>query len=950
MRRVTLFAGGAGVVLGLTALALFMVRGSIIEYAVTRAMAGAGLKNPEAEFGSLGLSQLTLTRLRAGGEATAPDLSIEGVRIDFSLGEALSKGRARTVTITDGTARAIVTEDGAFSIAGWRPDPNAKRVAPPFEALLIENMQLVAVTPKGPAEASLAGDFTLSDGGEFSLDFRADRAGFDAAALSDAAGAMILDLTKDGAITVTGGLTSDLETPSGAARFVAAGISARLTSWRGFFGDGPPGLVGSAKATVKSASIAAGEAPSLALLPAAGAAPIRSLSIAGAIDVDFAADGMTAALKDGPIEIAADRGDRLTISGTNEGIVYRTQGQSGVASVRFRLAGPVASGEASLDATRDGAGAWLVKARTGLSEQKIGGVSLAGFEAAFDGSLAGDSAQGVIAYDGLVRAAEIGRMRINDMPAAGQLALAVDMKGRTMTASLPAGECLRVDRATFALPDQDFDARLGLAKFCGGEAPLLAMNWGEPQRVRLAGSLTAATSRFRMGRTDYAGAPPQVRFALDYEPAANTSRVTGNFSGGGGVLTNSLRLSGASGSFDASLIGTAMAASARLQSLMIAQAAKLELVAPVVAGGELRLENDAATFDFDVKTPRGMPLGRGKGRHDVKSGKGAAEFDSGDLTFVTSGAGGGLQPDRLIPALRGIISAATGSAGGKAAFAWTPAGVASSAAVALKDVSFGGPGVAVTRTEGVTGDLVFTSLAPAQTAGEQTLLIRKVDLDALDLENGSMRFELPGDDTLKIVEAEFPWFGGTIGAYGSTMPLSGEKAETKLQIDNVSLGELLAFLNVEGLSGEGTVEGVFPIAFEAGRARINSGILSAKGGGVIRYKGQVAAAAGQTNEATDLTFNALREFRYDALSTTIDGPLDGTLKFKVFFEGRSDVSVKTPRGDQTVDSPFIFRVSIDAPLLSLLDQAAVSLDVRRQIEQALEATPKPDQDPEQKPE
>jgi hypothetical protein len=45
----------------------------------------------------------------------------------------------------------------------------------------------------------------------------------------------------------------------------------------------------------------------------------------------------------------------------------------------------------------------------------------------------------------------------------------------------------------------------------------------------------------------------------------------------------------------------------------------------------------------------------------------------------------------------------------------------------------------------------------------------------------------------------------------------------------------------------------------------------------------------------------------------------------------------TSRGKQTVKSPFIFRVNIDAPLLSLIDQAAVSLDVRRQIESATKA-------------
>ena len=930
MQRARLFAVGVIAVLALTAAALWLARAPILEFAVERAMAGAGLEKPSVKFDSLDDRHLALTRVTAGARMDAPDLSIDAVRIEFSIGDLLTRGRARSVVVGTGSARVLVGEDGALSLAGWRPDPSAAPAPPPYDRLAVEKLTLMAATPNGPATAVLSGAFTLSGGGEFNLSFEAARAGFAPMTLSGAAGAMTIALEANGTIDIGGGIKSDVETTSGVARGVDADLFATLASWRGFFGDGPSRLYGSAGATVKSSKIAASETPSLAAIPAAGAAPVAGLTIKGTLVAEFSEDGVIARLEEGPLTLSADRGDELTIDGGEDGVIFATRGDGGRAAVRARLSGPLASGEARLDArTVDGV-RWTVEADAALAEQTIAGVNIAGLTAAFEGAATREEMTGRFAYDGLIRAADIGRLKIADLPAAGALDIAVDFKAGAMTASPPEGQCLRVDRGRFRLPDQDVDTRIENARYCASEGAALAMTLKGDRRINLNGVLDAARAWLEMGQTDFAGAPPTIRFALNYEPAANTTRARGDFSGGAGVLTRTLKLSNATGDFDAALVGEAMTATATLSAMTIAQAAELELVAPVIVAGDARLQDNRASFDFDVKTPRGAVIGRGAGQHDMKSGKGEATFDSGDLNFTP----GGLQPDRLIPAMKGVISAASGAAGGRAAFSWSPAGVATSGSASAKNVSFQGPGVAVTRTEGVTGDLAFSSLAPVATDGEQTVSIRKIDLDALDLENGVMRFALPGDETLKIVEAEFPWFGGTIGAYDSTMALSGAKSETKLQIDNVSLGELLGFFKVDGLSGEGVIEGVLPITFEGGRARIDNGILSAKGGGVIRYTGDIGAAAGQANETTSLAFDALREFNYEALSTTIDGPLDGTLRFKVFFEGRSDVSMTTSRGRQTVKSPFIFRVNIDAPLLSLLDQAAVSLDVRRQIENA----------------
>ncbi|MEK7265579.1 MAG: YdbH domain-containing protein, partial [Pseudomonadota bacterium] len=109
-------------------------------------------------------------------------------------------------------------------------------------------------------------------------------------------------------------------------------------------------------------------------------------------------------------------------------------------------------------------------------------------------------------------------------------------------------------------------------------------------------------------------------------------------------------------------------------------------------------------------------------------------------------------------------------------------------------------------------------------------------------------------------------------------------------------------------------------------ARIVNGVLSAKGGGVIRYQNKNAEPAFQSSEQAKLAYDMLREVRFDNLSVIIDGPLDGMLKFKIIFDGKGVLPVSTRGGDQTVLSPVIFRVNMDVPLLQLVEGAKAAIN------------------------
>lgn len=926
MRIVARFVIGTAVVLFLTTASIYFLRIPIAEAAIEGVMRRAGFSDPAIEAQTVGLSGLTLSSVQAGTPSGAGDLDLKDVGVTYALSDLLFQSKLNQVAIAGGGVTVRIDETGKIAIAGWSPDPDAPSSAPPLNSVDITGLAVTLATPKGDARLDVAGAFEFARGGEARFSGAATSAGFAATSISNATATGKMILAEDGDLDLEASLKGDLVLPAGAARGIELNLTGALRSWRRLAGDAAAPLSGAGRLTLAQSTVAAASNPSLEALLSRSGGGVKDIAVSGALDIDVSNDAVTVAFVDGPLRFIADRGDLLEISSTDAPLFQWKDGDRRLA-LAAHLEGPVASGNARLQAAAKKGEAWTVAAGADLGEQKIGGVSFYNFNGDFNGTLGAGTLSGVAAIDGRLKSMTVGRLTISDMPMKAALDVAAIFDAQTVTASPTAGRCVDAARASFKFDQQDMDARVTDATLCAGDAPLFSIGWGADAKTRAEGVLNGKTAYYRLGKTVFDGAPPAINFSLDYTPAEQESLISGELAGGSVILNNALRLTGANGNFVMALVGETVSAAVTLKAMRIAQAASLELVAPVATTGNLRLASDIATFDFQVRTPNGVALGRGEGRHDVISGAGDAIFDSGALAFSRA-----LQPDALFPALRGVITGATGRAEGRARFSWAPDIVNSSATIDLNDVSFQGPGVAVTRTEGVTGTLVFSNLSPATTAGEQAITIRKIDMDALKLENGEMRFALPGDNTLNIIKAEFPWFDGVIGAYNSHMVLAGGKSETTLQIDNVNLESLFTYLNFDGLSGEGTIEGVLPLTLENGKANINNGVISSKGQGVIRYQGDATDAVASSGGPTALAFDVLRELRFEKLSATLNGPLDGTINFNILFDGRGNIPVQTGSKTQLVNSPVKFRVTINAPLLALIDQAITSTDFKRQID------------------
>ncbi|MBY0420963.1 MAG: YdbH domain-containing protein, partial [Parvularculaceae bacterium] len=647
-------------------------------------------------------------------------------------------------------------------------------------------------------------------------------------------------------------------------------------SWRDV-AAGRGALDGEMRVVLDSAAIAASEAPALASLQSF--ASFRSLKALGSVRVAAKKGSLEATAQSGPlVAIVSDAGGRLVVEAPAGKPFYVATGDRRRLDLTAALSGG-ADGRLALSAEQSGRAPWRYDVAADLGRQAFGDLLLrrAAFTAAGTASPAFDRLLADASVSAQVTSAVIGRFVAEDAPMAGRLRLDLDFKNKVVTVAAADATCLALARARLAVPAESTEARLVNARLCADGGPFVVSRWNGAPKTEVRGRLAASDAHYKVAATTLQGAPPDVTFVADYDPRAKTTRVTGTIRGGRIAVNDALLASAASGVFSGGLDATGLSGEARLDAVTFSHSAKVQQFAPVKARGSANFARQIFGFRFTAQTPDGRALGGGSGRHDVRSGRGEVAYQSGDLYFTP----GGLQIARILPSFRGVIGGATGgvSADVKAFWGAKPGDFASSAEFRISNLSFRGPGVAVSSTEGLDGIVRLSSFFPVKTNGAEQITLRKLDIGALKLENGVLEFALPGDDTIRLIRAEFPWYGGKIGAYEATSPLTGSEASVKLRVDAVNLKELLAGLKIEGLSGEGAVEGVLPVAVINGRSYIRDGVMNAVGPGVIRYVGEATAAASTANAQAKLAFDLLRNLRFTKLGAKISGPLGGVLDF-----------------------------------------------------------------------
>lgn len=908
---------------------LYLLRAPIAGWFLRGAAERAGLEDARFRVKALSFDRLSLAGIAAGKEGD--DVRLDRLDATFDLGRLLNEKIVDRVSLGSGAIEIVLADDGSIRVSNLKIGGAAgAQQGLTVGAVAAEDLAYRVSGPQGEVEGSLSGALDFEHGGKLELSARTGELSLYGVTLSDWSNQSALTFNDDGRAQIKSKGGGHLSSGAAALKGLKVEISAAGQSWRRLMAGDRAALYGDAHVAFSSGLSPASGNPLFASLFAFRASPPDTIKASGVIDL-AAKDGVLTVDfgEEGALKVESDRGEELLISAKpGADAAFRSTGKRQTLALKAGVAGDDLGGEAELAAERDGVAAWTFDTSGRIGGEVLRNWNLGETDFAAKGLADGKSARADLKLDAMVRSATIGRLTISDAPFAGDFAVEADFPARTLRVSSDPNGCLRMARGRFTLAGQNSETNLKEARLCRGDGPLLVWRGGDHPQADVKGRLVAKTGSYRLGATTIDGLPPAADLVARYDPKAQFTEVSGTLADGVVVINRAMVMTDARGTFTGSLDKAALAGDVKLSRATLTQNVKAPQLAPVIVTGEARLALEKVDFTYSAATESGRPIGKGEGFHDVRRGVGRTVYKSGALAF----APGKLQPDEIVGALKGIVSNATGSASGDATFVWgrRPSDFRSSGNLALAKLAFAGPGRAVNRTSGVSGKIALASLSPLKSEGEQTISVGAVDMDALQLENGAIRYSLPGDGTMRIAEATFPWFGGRIGAYESTAALTGAEITTALKADDVDLKQLLEYVKIEGLSGEGVIEGSLPLKIASGRARIVDGFFSAKGPGVIRYVGKAGEAAGSTNAQAKFAFDILRNLHFDELTAKIDGPLDGDLNFNIVFKGANQVTVD----ERQVTSPVVYRISLEAPLLALIDQARISSDIKLQIERA----------------
>jgi hypothetical protein len=349
----------------------------------------------------------------------------------------------------------------------------------------------------------------------------------------------------------------------------------------------------------------------------------------------------------------------------------------------------------------------------------------------------------------------------------------------------------------------------------------------------------------------------------------------------------------------------------------LSETGELRRLPPLALAATFEPAEAELRFDAAVTSPGDELVIELRGKHDPEAGRGSARVRMKPLVFEEAG----LQPGALLPELRESIETASGSVEARGRVHWGGEAISGGLELALRDLSVA---LAQGSVERLNAVIRVDGPWPASTPPDQLISMAGVDA-GVQLANGRIVFQLRRDGVLDLSSAEWPFAGGRIHTRGEA-DLRAETQNLVLKLTDVDLGELLALVDLDGLSGSGRVEGRVPVERRGDVLEIRDGKLSAGAeGGWIYYRpgAGVAGAVGQ-EQGANLFLEALENFRYDELAATLDGDAFGGVRMGIHLSGANP--------DYLLGQPFELNFNVEARLSDILKSTSMAYEIPAEIE------------------
>lgn len=177
--------------------------------------------------------------------------------------------------------------------------------------------------------------------------------------------------------------------------------------------------------------------------------------------------------------------------------------------------------------------------------------------------------------------------------------------------------------------------------------------------------------------------------------------------------------------------------------------------------------------------------------------------------------------------------------------------------------------------------------------------------------------ELMGAGTLTVDQAFARLLGGTVRVEPAQWQLSDLPLRVPLELSDIELSELMQVYPAEGLAGSGVLRGTVPLWISENGVSIESGQVEAMApGGTLKLPADRLRGMAQKNEAMALVVQAMQNFNYTVLSSTVDYDQDGTLVLGLRLEGSSP--------DVRDGHPIVLNINLEEDIPALLTSLQLS--------------------------
>ena len=176
--------------------------------------------------------------------------------------------------------------------------------------------------------------------------------------------------------------------------------------------------------------------------------------------------------------------------------------------------------------------------------------------------------------------------------------------------------------------------------------------------------------------------------------------------------------------------------------------------------------------------------------------------------------------------------------------------------------------------------------------------------------------------------AELGILGGSLSLEPATWALDRPSQLLPLQLRGLDLQELFRVYPAEGLEGNGLIDGTLPLRL--GEAiSIEQGLIEARApGGRLRFHSPRIRAMGLANPGMKLVTDALEDFHYDLLSSSLDYDSSGTLRLGMRLHGQN------PALEQ--GRPIHFNINLEEDIPTLLASLQLTDKVNDIIQQRIQ--------------